>query len=415
MFPSFLSAYIGVEEVGDETHYIYGDVWTSFAKTALNNVFLWAAIALAVILLAVGVFVRLKKAESFKSYVKTAIALAAGFAVTVIVTMAAIEFYDMYENGYLFDILLWPSVALGAAIVLGIAACYVCSLFSKKTFKIALIVSGSVCAAALVALLVCIGVYYASGDAADTNGVSQGSVKDLPLYLSSLGIIAVTALIAVFMSKGEKKGFDTKTIAYAAVCIAMSFALSYIRLFPMPQGGSVTLASLLPLMLFSYMFGVRKGVFAGVIYGILQAIQDPWLLHPAQFLLDYPIAFSVIGLTGMFRSVKKLGSIPQLSFALGGIVAGCLRFVSHVFSGVFAFSEYAYDSAGNPMNAWIYSLGYNSFVFIDIAIVIVVSVLVLSSKAFLKEMERHTAKPAANDTKTAASQTSPADTAPESK
>lgn len=395
MFPNFLSAYIGVEEVGDETHYIYGDVWTSFAKTALNSVFLWAAIALAVILLAVGVFVKLKKAESFKGFLKTALALAVGFAVTVIVTMAALEFYDMYENGYLFDILLWPSVALGAAIILGVAACYICSLFSKKTFRISLIAAGSVCAAALIALLVCIGVYYASGDAADTNGVSQGSIQDLPLYLSSLGIIVVTALIAVFMGKGEKKGFDTKSIAYAAVCIAMSFALSYIRLFPMPQGGSVTLASLLPLMLYSYMFGIRKGVFAGVIYGILQAIQDPWLLHPAQFLLDYPIAFSVIGLTGMFRNVKKIGRIPQLSFALGGIVAGCLRFVSHVFSGVFAFSEYAYDSAGNPMNAWVYSLGYNSFVFIDIAIVIVVGALVLSSKAFLKEMERHSAKPAA--------------------
>ena len=169
----------------------------------------------------------------------------------------------------------------------------------------------------------------------------------------------------------------------------MSFALSYIRIVPMPQGGSITLASLLPLMIYSYMFGVRKGVFAGFIYGILQAVQDPWILHPAQFLLDYPVAFAAIGLTGMFRRVKAFEKLPQVSFALGAIVAGVLRFVSHVFSGVFAFSEYA--GGDNP---WLYSLGYNAFVFADIAIVIVVGVLLLSSRAFLKEMNRYSAAPA---------------------
>ena len=176
--------------------------------------------------------------------------------------------------------------------------------------------------------------------------------------------------------------FDSRTISYAAVCIAMSFALSYIQLFTMPQGGSVTLASLLPLMIYSYMFGVKKGVFAGFIYGILQALQDPWLIHPAQFLLDYPVA-ATIGLSGMFRNVKAFQGKPQLAVALGGIVPSVLRFASHLFSGVFAFSEYAGDQ-----NAWIYSLGYNSFVFIDIAIVIVVAII-FSSKSFMAIVNKY--------------------------
>ena len=194
------------------------------------------------------------------------------------------------------------------------------------------------------------------------------------------------------MGKDDEKGFETKHIAYAAVCISMSFALSYIRLFKMPQGGSVTLASLLPLMLYSYMFGVRKGVFAGFVYGLLQAVQDPWILHPAQFLLDYPVAFAAIGVSGMFRKVEKLNKFPQVSFTLGALVASSLRFISHVFSGVFAFWEFALDSLGNPMNVWAYSLGYNSFVFIDIAIVVAAGAFVLSSKAFMKEVNRHSAK-----------------------
>ncbi len=375
-----------------EKRYVYADVWTSFAQDALNKVFLYAAIALAVVLIAVGIFVRLKKTESLKGYVKTAITLSLGFAATVIVTMLALEFADMAEKGALFGIVLVPSATLGGVLVLSIAAVYVCSLFSKKTFKISLIVCGSLCAAALVALFVCLGIYFASGNAANINGVSQESVKNLPLYLCAFGIIAAIALVAVFFGKGEEKGFETKHIAYAAVCISMSFALSYIRLFKLPQGGSVTLASLLPLMLYSYMFGVRKGVFAGAVYGILQAVQDPWILHPAQFLLDYPVAFSSIGIAGTFKNVNRLNKIPQLSFTLGAIAASALRFMSHVFAGVFAFSEYAYDSFGNQMNAWVYSLGYNSFVFIDVAIVIVMGAIVLSSKSFVREISRHSAK-----------------------
>ena len=386
MFLNMLSAFISSEEVGDETHYTYNDVWTSFAKDALNSVFLWAAIALVVILIAVGVFVRFKKQESFAAYVKTAIALAVGFAVTIVITMLALEFYDMYENGYVFDMVLWPTVTFGAVLVASIAVVYVCSLFSHKTFKVSLIACGSVCAAAFVALFVCLAIYYGSGDAASNNLSDPSTVKNLALYLSTAGVVVVIALLTIFMGKGEKKGFDTKSIAYAAICIAMSFALSYIQIVPMPQGGSITPASLLPLMLYSYMFGVRKGVFAGFIYGVLQAIQDPWILHPAQFLLDYPVAFAAIGLAGMFRRIKALEKLPQVSFALGAVVAGILRFLSHVFSGVFAFAEYAGDQ-----NPWIYSLGYNSFVFVDIAIVIVVGALILSSKTFVNEMNRYSA------------------------
>ena len=395
MFLNLLSSYISKT---DDT-YVYDDVWTSFAKDALANVFLWVIVAAAVIVLAVGIFVRFKKADFFRTYVKYAITFAAGLAVTVLVTMLSLEFLDMSENGYVFDLVLWPTVAAAAVIVLGLAACYVCSLYSKKAFKISLIVSISALVAAIVALFVCLCVYFASGDAADNNGVSQGSVSDLGLYLSAAALIVVIIALAFILGRKDKKGFDTRTISYAAVCIAMSFALSYIKMWEMPQGGSITLASLLPLMIFSYMFGVKKGVFAGFIYGILQAIQDPWLIHPAQFLLDYPVAFASIGVAGMFRNVKAFETKPQMAFALGGIVASVLRFLCHILSGVFAFSEYAGDQ-----NPWIYSMAYNSFVFIDIAIVIVVGVIVFSSKSFMTYVNKYNGQKSA-----VAAQEQPAD------
>ena len=68
-------------------------------------------------------------------------------------------------------------------------------------------------------------------------------------------------------------------------------------------------------------------------------------------------------------------------------MAGALRFLAHVLSGVFAFGAYALDAGQS--NFWAYSLAYNSFVFVDIALVIVAGAIVLSSKAFVRQIERY--------------------------
>ena len=105
-------------------------------------------------------------------------------------------------------------------------------------------------------------------------------------------------------------------------------------------------------------------------------------------MLDYPIAFSAIGLSGALANAKAFKNLPQIAFLLGGILAGALRFLSHVLSGVFAFaSTYAGD-----LDSWLYSLGYNSFVFIDLAIVLAIGVIVFSSKSFIKEMNKLSSK-----------------------
>ena len=377
---NLLSSYVSSTDDG----YVYKDVWTSYAKDALSGVFLWLVLGILVVLIAVGIFVRFKRPDFLRTFVKFSVAFAAGIAVVIITAMLSLEFFDMSENGYIFDLVLWPTVALAAVIVLSIAASYVSSFYSAKAFKVTLITCLSASAAALIALLVCLAVYFSSGDAANNNWVSQDSINGVGLYLCAAALIVVIVGLTFFLGRKDRKKFDSRTISYAAVCIAMSFALSYIQLFKMPQGGSVTLASLLPLMIYSYMFGVKKGVFAGFIYGLLQALQDPWLIHPAQFFLDYPVAFATIGLSGMFRGVKAFENKPQVAVALGGIVASVLRYLSHLCSGVFAFSEYA-----GGQNPWIYSLGYNSFVFIDIAIVIVLAIAVFSSKSFMAVVNKY--------------------------
>ena len=102
-------------------------------------------------------------------------------------------------------------------------------------------------------------------------------------------------------------------------------------------------------------------------------------------MLDYPVAFAGIGLAGLFANAKKLEKLPQIQFALGAVVASAFRFVSHVLSGVFAFSAYAAEAG---MEVWVYSLGYNSFVFVDVAVVIAAGVLAFSSPSLVKQARR---------------------------
>ena len=351
-----------------------------------RGIFFWLTIALV---LAFLLCVLLIKGDSRKKLLKCSLIFFIVYACVVGITLLAFTFA---EDG-IKTILFVPLLALIVTVAGGAVA------LTLKRSRLVLIVSGCLVGAALVATLVCMGVYYGKEIADDGYYNSDiTSVNQIVLYASAVVLIGVILFLGIFFGRKDKKGFDSKAIAYAAICIAMSFALSYLRIVKMPQGGSVTIASLLPLMIYSYMFGTRKGVFAGFIYGILQAVQDPWIIHPAQFLLDYPIAFSCIGLAGMFANVKKLDKLPQIQFALGAIVASVMRYIAHLLSGVFAFSAYAVEKG---MNSWVYSLAYNSFVFIDIAIAIVVGVIVFSSPSFVKQVRKFHTVSKPNDGETA--------------
>lgn len=195
------------------------------------------------------------------------------------------------------------------------------------------------------------------------------------MYVLSAIVIAVIAVLA-FLGGSENKQYNTKALTYGAICIALSFALSYIKFFQLPQHGSVTFASLLPLALYSYMFGTKKGVIAGIIYGFLQFIQSPSFYEPMQALLDYPIAFAAIGVAGIARKFAFLKGDVRLEFAVGTTIAVLLRYVSHVISGYFVF--YSWRQEGYSPLSWAFV--YNLFTIVDLVIVLVMGVLVLLSR-----------------------------------
>ena len=172
-----------------------------------------------------------------------------------------------------------------------------------------------------------------------------------------------------------------KTLTMGAICIALSFVLSYIRLFRMPQGGSITLLSMLPVMLFAYLYGMGPGLLAGLAYSFLQMIQGVDYYGFVQFLLDYPIAFTLLGTAGILHGTQldeRVG-LP-LSVALGGL----LRILSHFLSGWLFFGSYA-PAGQSPV---LYSLGYQLSTIGPDALLCIIAAMVMATTGLLKPIRK---------------------------
>ncbi|HHW69867.1 MAG TPA: energy-coupled thiamine transporter ThiT [Clostridiales bacterium] len=160
---------------------------------------------------------------------------------------------------------------------------------------------------------------------------------------------------------------NTRMLVEGGIMIAMAQALSYVKLFQMPYGGSVTLGSMVPIFIFALRWGTGKGVVVGALYGILQYMLGPkWSTHPIAIMLDYPIAYGCLGLAGLFSKKSKNFKNVFLGIFLGTFC----RFISHVISGMIFFRS----SFPEGMNPLVYSILYNGgFLSVDMAITLLIS------------------------------------------
>ena len=144
-----------------------------------------------------------------------------------------------------------------------------------------------------------------------------------------------------------------------AVAAALGAILSIIILYRMPQGGSVTLAAVVPIWVVALRRGPIVGAMAGAALGILNFLQNPQAIHPIQPIVDYPLAFAFLGLAGLSRENPIIG-------AIAAIIA---KFTCHVFSGVVFFGSFV-PQGQNPLH---YSLVYNMTTILpDLAVALVV-------------------------------------------
>jgi thiamine transporter len=162
---------------------------------------------------------------------------------------------------------------------------------------------------------------------------------------TSLAALAGLVILIVVLIRVKKVKLDTRAITYIGIALALATILKMLRLYHFPEGGSITMGSMIPILLMAFFYGPEIGFLTGFLYGIITLILDPYILHPIQVLFDYPLPFIALGLAGYFRNHK----FP------GAIVAIVARYLCHFISGVAFFGSFAPEG----MSPVIYSLSVN--------------------------------------------------------
>lgn len=193
-------------------------------------------------------------------------------------------------------------------------------------------------------------------------------------------IITIVVLIAALILAGkasDKKKFSTKQLVFCAMALALAFVTSYLKVFDLPFGGSVTACSMLFIVLIGYWYGAKSGVLLGFVFGIMQFLQEPYVLSFFQVCCDYLLAFAALGLAGFFAH-KKNGLIK------GYIVAILGRGAFHVLGGYLYWMDYMPDNFPKSL-APLYPFIYNySFILAEGLI----TILILSIPAVKKALEQ---------------------------
>jgi len=169
----------------------------------------------------------------------------------------------------------------------------------------------------------------------------------------------------------HERRFSTRVLAEIIMLVALAGALSLIShsFFRLPQGGSINIG-MVPIFWLAFRRGAIVGIFSGALFGIVDLAIDPFVVHPVQLILDYPLPFAALGLAGFFKK-----------YFIAGIAVGITgRFLSHFVSGVVYFSDYAPEEV-SPI---IYSAVYNATYLIPSAIICAIIVYALLKTKVLK-------------------------------
>lgn len=162
------------------------------------------------------------------------------------------------------------------------------------------------------------------------------SLEGIELYMLLGGLIVLAGLIwavAVYARRAKAqaaaepeaaaKPSRTQTLVYGALSITLAFVLSYFKLVSLPFGGTVTLLSMLPIFAYAAYFGPIYGFTAAFAFSLLQVVQGAYIVHPVQFILDYFVAFTLLGTAAFFPK-----NLP-----VGAAVAGFLRMIASTVTG----------------------------------------------------------------------------------
>ncbi len=175
-----------------------------------------------------------------------------------------------------------------------------------------------------------------------------------------------------------KKNLSLK-LTESAMMIALATILSFIKLANLPYGGSITIASMLPILIVAVRYGTPWGLFTGLVHGTLQLILDPGPLSyfsdgmsvAAIIILDYLLAFSLIGLGGLLKNIKD----SKLSLCFGAAIAGIIRYLCHVASGATVWAGLSIPTSA----ALAYSFVYNATYMLPETLILIITAYFIAS------------------------------------
>lgn len=174
---------------------------------------------------------------------------------------------------------------------------------------------------------------------------------------------------------------STKKITTSALMIALAVVLAWVsKIIPAPwmQGGSITIASMVPIIAVSIMLGTKWGLASSLVYALIQMVQGfcppptrDFISYLLVIALDYIIAFGVLGLAGLFYG---LFGKTRFAAAASAFIVTALRYVCHILSGILIWGVYAEKG----QSVFAYSLTYNGSYMIPEIIISTVVVFALS-------------------------------------
>ena len=165
------------------------------------------------------------------------------------------------------------------------------------------------------------------------------------------GIVMFFLAIYLAGKNSDRKKLTARQLVFCAMAVALAFVTSYLKIFSLPWGGSVTLCSMIFIVLIANWYGVGTGIMAGLAYGILQFIQEPYVLSFFQVCCDYILAFAALSVAGFFAKQSH-------GLLKGYIVAVIARGAFHSLGGYLYWMSYMPENFPHSLTA-VYPIAYN--------------------------------------------------------
>ena len=211
---------------------------------------------------------------------------------------------------------------------------------------------------------------------------TDGGLTTAGYAVTILAGIVLFLLAIYFAGKhSERKHMTTRQLVFCAVAIALAFVTSYLKIFSLPWGGSVTLCSMLFIVLIANWYGVGTGITAGLAFGILQFIQEPFVLSFFQVCCDYILAFAALGLAGIFAKSSH-------GLLKGYILAVIARGAFHALGGYLYWMSYMPENFPKSLKA-VYPIVYNySYLLAEAVITIIIIICIPAVAKALAQVKK---------------------------